>query len=142
MRSKIVAGLFVVAFSFCCAISAHAYYVVDTGEGTNLNGGYGWSLDNSNPQWLAGKFSLNQAYSINSVEGWIGIVTDAGTGRISIYGDAGQIPDAADLKFSQDFLVDLAQPSWQGISGLDWDLAAGSYWVAFEDPIGSSLSYR
>lgn len=143
MRNKMLVGLFIAVISLCMAASAHAFYVVDTGPG--FADGYGWSLDNSNPQWLAGKFSLNQAYTLTSVEGWIGVVTggydypNTGTARISIYGDGGQLPNVLDLIYSQEFYVGVTDQSWQGIFGLDWDLGPGSYWVAFENPLGSPL---
>lgn len=137
----LVLGILGLIFSF--SNQAQALSIVDTGPGPNM-GGYGWGLDTS--QWLGAKFSLSQSYSLTSIEGWIGLVTDSwsgyshsGTGRISIYGDAGQIPNSSDLKYSQYFYVGVAEPSWQGITGLDWYLAPGSYWVAFEARIDSSL---
>ncbi len=157
----LIAGIFM-----CITGQAMAYTVVDTGTPSNAGGG--WALGNipagysdgapydAYSQSLAAKFTLDQAATITSVFGWInngnsnnvsGIVPiDYAT--ISIYGDAApgalgtsaSVPDSGNIKFSRDLAVMNADPAWVGFSSLNLDLAAGSYWVAFEAPQFSSFA--
>ena len=77
----------------------------------------------------------DSAYSVSSVEGWIGVVPGgAGTMTATIYTEEGAgLPGAA--LYSQIFSADEAAvgySDWQGAYGLGWDLAIGTFWLAFD----------
>jgi len=108
------------------ASAAHAQTLVDTGPGSTLDGGYVLSPD----QGLAGKFTLADAATIGSIEGYIGGNTGSAL-HIAIYSD-GATPGS--VLFSDDFTSGNA--GWQGISGEHWNLDAGSYWAVFTSTSG------
>lgn len=124
---------------------AQATTIVDTGA-YNCVGGVGTSCggntlfnDGSNYQYLAAKFSLSDNAVLSDVEGWM--QADGWLGKtltIAIYGDGGQVPNAADQLYSQAFSIyapasqDGYGNAWQGLSGLGWLLSAGNYWISFE----------
>jgi hypothetical protein len=111
---------------------AKAVYVVDTGPGpgpdTALSG-----IALGSTEWLAGEIILDQPYTITGVEGWMIPADGAGTLPITIvmYTDGGEIPGTE--IFSANFSIDSSgSVGWYGVSGLVWDITAGSYWVSFE----------
>jgi hypothetical protein len=113
------------------ANGAHALFVVDTGPGQETGG-----LTLTKDQWLGAKFSLDQSYTITSIEGWmvnLSSLFDLPVFAV-IYGDSGEVPDTTDKRFEQEF--DLApnffEAGWNGVDGLSLDLEAGTFWVAFE----------
>lgn len=128
---------------------AQAVIIVDTGPGPvpGVPGGY-WI--NGSFQWLAAKFSLDQTYSLTDIYGWMGLYKNdngnplSGNATISIYGDAGQIPNATDIKYSRSFSVTDPTVDWRGISGLSWNLSSGNYWVGFgsrQDTLSAYMPY-
>jgi len=62
-----------------------------------------------------------------------------GTGTIALYSDGGETPGTE--MFSTKFSAPSTdrEPDWYGVSGLAWDLSAGTYWVAFEVRSGDTL---
>ena len=123
-----------------CAVScmllanaASAAIIVDTGEPPDVTGG--WTLAGSDfgPAWLAGEFTLGQAYTVTDVVGWMFEVI-AGDLTVAIYGDGGGVPDNSEL-YSQTFTADIpdgTDNAWVGAQGVSWDLGPGTYWAAFE----------
>ncbi len=132
-----------------CAVSvmfiggaANADLLVDTGQPSDVNSGA--TLGTSwIGQWLAGEFTLTEAYTITDVVGWMFELT-AGEMTLAIYGDDGDLPDTTSALFSTTFVADLpgenvpggTANAWVGGHGLDWDLGPGTYWAAFEVPTG------
>ncbi len=112
----------------------HADTIVDTGPGPGSLGGTVLATT----QWLAGRFTTAQAYSITSVEGWLGSSV-AGNIRITLYGGGGVIPDVTQVLYSGIFSASGLSPAWHGLHGLDWDISPGSYWASFEVPTGSTF---
>ena len=114
--------------TFALSGAAFADVIIDTGNPTVA--GMGYSLDNE--QWLGGEITLGQAYSLTDIETFL-FATGSGQVTLAIYGDGGDIPDTSSLFYSTTFSIAAGSPSgWYGSSGLDWDLDAGTYWVAFE----------
>jgi hypothetical protein len=110
---------------------AQAVLVVDTD--TPPNTPIGLVMDAT--QWVAGQFTLTDAYNINSVEGWFGSPNE-GTAHATIYGDnGGGLPFGAALH-TQQFVLDAPlgiTGAWDGAYGqVNWGLEAGTYWLAFE----------
>ena len=121
-------------FVVCCMVlpnPVHADMIIDTGEPPDVDGGT--VLDVS--QWLAGEFTLTEAYTITDVLGWMNYDTP-GDVTVVIYGDGGDVPDGSEL-YSYTSDLSLVLPSdrhnaWAGAQGVSWNLGPGTYWAAFE----------
>jgi len=115
------------------ATAANAVVIVDTGPGPGGDTG-GWTLGDT--QWLAGEFTTTEDYIITSIEGWINPLNSTGIVRVALYSDGGEIPG------TQLFSDTFSKPGtsgngWYGVSGLSWELLAGTYWVSFEGVTGT-----
>lgn len=92
----------------------------------------------------AGQFTLTQSYTITGVSGYMANYSGfGGTVDAVIYGTTLQdgsvpVPDINNKLWSGSFSADSISASWLGISALDWNLGAGTYWLAFE-PAGSTF---
>jgi hypothetical protein len=90
-------------------------------------------------QWLAGQFTISQAYDIYSMQGYIeshhASVGTTGQAEVIIFSDNGGLPGTP--LFGSFFQPQPALPQpeafwgWQGTSGYSGSLAAGTYWIAF-----------
>jgi len=107
-------------------LTANAVLIVDTGTSGVIDPNTNWSLDSG--QFLAGEFTIFDAATISSIEGWIGF-SNLGSLSTVIYGESAGLPGAE--LFSGAF-TSTGGESWQGLAGLSWDLLAGTYFVAFE----------
>jgi hypothetical protein len=102
--------------------------ILDTG--TNDNNGLYLLYDE---QWVAGKFTTNQAWNVGAMEGYIRTI-NAGNVDVVIYAynGTGTTPEGSPL-ISKTFT---SQPAgfkgWQGTTGFAGALAAGDYWIAFQ----------
>lgn len=128
------------------AAPAFSETLVDTGTGgTEFVGSpalFGYS-DPGYFQYWSGQFTLTDAYTIESVSGWMGGMAIGGI-DIKLYADGGEVPGAE--LFSQSFVAATYtfDPRWESFQGLNWNVNAGTYWVAFEpqplDMSGSGFS--
>ena len=96
-------------------------------------------------QWLAGKITLDRAYTITDIEGWISTseppLTEAKLTMV-VYGDAGG-PDKENELYFGVFDVPVQHPfmsDWRGVHGLSLVLETGSYWLALETRDGFGYS--
>lgn len=142
MRSRrrfawsLAGGVLAIAF----AGAAYADLIVDTGDAGQQS--FGWTLDAE--YWLAGEITLNAAYIITSIQGWMYEV-DSGPLTIALYDDGGMVPGTNEL-FSATFIADgpdlipgqAPTNTWIGTDGLGWQLDPGTYWVAFEVRAGDT----
>lgn len=112
---------------------AHASYLVDTGApavdaGTTIL------------NFRAGQFTVTETVTIGSVEHWAAMPGDADV-RMSIRGNStcttifgtnpcpsGNLDMSGDL-YSGAFTAKQGGPGWIGLTGLDWVLAPGTYWL-------------
>jgi hypothetical protein len=131
MKKKLLVGLAIAFLMFGMVGMAQAAVIVDTGSSSN---GTPWALDQS--QWLAGEFSISQAYTITALEGYLlGSNSPYFEGgpllTAAIYAE-GNTPGGTALFFNQ-FSVG-EQDDWYGVSNPNpsWVLQAGTYWAAFE----------
>ena len=117
------------------SLSAQAIPIVDTGPGdTNPTG---LALDSF--QFLAGRFTIAQAWEINSLEGWIAGSAVGRTATAAIYSDLGNLPSTE--LFSAAFTdATNSMANWTGAFGLSWLLPAGTYWATFEVRPGQTLT--
>lgn len=119
------------AMTLLLAATAPATLIVDTGNETGADGG--WYVTSS--QWIAGQFTLTHDYNITEVQGLIGY-TNGVSGDVnavlrkdSLY-QGSAVPGA--ILYSQEFTANKGLNTWQGPSGLNWAVTAGTYWLAFE----------
>lgn len=82
-------------------------------------------------QSVGAGFSLSGSYNITDIASyfWIG---NPGTLTLSLYSERSGLP--GDQLFSNEFSID-GRPSikgWFGLSGLNWFVASGNYWVTYE----------
>jgi hypothetical protein len=125
---------------------SQAATVVDTGPGpTDTTVPYYSLYAGQYPQFLAGQFSLSQAYTITEIDGWMYPWNATKTFTIAIYGDGGLVPNSIQY-FSQQATVGICPatgpcPSigWYGLSGLNLSLNQGTYWAAFEVRTGDDF---
>lgn len=101
---------------------SQASLIVDTGPGM----GSQYLLNYQ--QWLAAEFTIDQSYNITGVSGWIRTVVE-GDVTFSLYTDGGNLPGS--ILYSSTISLGLSDPQWETISGLNWEISAGSYWIAF-----------
>jgi hypothetical protein len=124
---------FAAALVFGCASAlAQSAVVVDTGTPPEQ---LGYSFDKY--QYFAGEFSLAQALTVDSIEGYFG--TRAGNVAISILSDGGNIPGST-VQFTTNLVTTDGDTAWNGVSGLGWSLAAGTYWVSFAPSFAAGSS--
>ncbi|MBN9695486.1 MAG: hypothetical protein J0L85_06775 [Zoogloea sp.] len=112
-------------------LPAMAAYIVDTGPGIR---GEPWSFEPA--QYFAGEFSLNAWQSIHAIEGYYSnIENTSGTVTIRLHRDGGNTP--GEILFSHAHALPAASSlDWYGLSGLDWLVGPGTYWVSFEPDSG------
>ena len=116
------------------ATAASAALIIDTGQPTWIAGPI---LDPST--WMAGEFTLGQAYTVTDVVGWM-YEDVAGNMTVAIYGDGGTVPDTSSELYSHTFHADLPNDfGWVGAEGVSWNLGPGTYWAAFEVRAGGTV---
>lgn len=124
----------ITAILLASVVPAYSATLIDTGtpQGGNYADFGGWS-------YFAGGFSLASSTNITSVFGYFSNQYGSdGSFSVQILADGGNIPGSAVL-FSQDVNIgNHAAANWYGVSGVNWTLGAGNYWVAFV-PVSSSL---
>lgn len=133
--------LSVLTFIFLSS-SANAISIVDTGVNPcndNYCGGATLSsVVNPDDMWAA-RFNLGTDAVITDINVWVGTFFNIDTSfTMALYGDNLTIPDTSNELFSQDVFItdtgveDNFNNQWQGLSGLDLALSAGSYWLSLE----------
>ncbi len=144
MKKSILSLVTLLTLTLILTVLAQASLLVDTGTPTTrgqialpfTSGKYG-------PQyWQAGRFTLNQASTITALQGFMWIYDGFG-GAVDavIYGettiDGVNVPDGVIHQTAQ-FSATNPVPSWQGASGLNWNIGAGTYWLAFQPVVGGN----
>ena len=135
---KILSFLIFAFLIFLIPYQAQAIVLVDTGAPPVSSGGDTLSQ----AQWLAGQFNVADFYSITDIQGWMGI-RSSGLVDVVIYNgsvpgafpDTKLIPNTGNESFRQSVFLagNNNLNDWHGISGLNWNLSPGDYWVAFEN---------
>jgi acetyltransferase-like isoleucine patch superfamily enzyme len=110
--------------------TAHADVIVDTGEpvGTALNAN----------EHRAGLITLTSPTVITGIEQFISVFQSANV-TFTLRSDSNGLP-GAELYSAVASLS--AGGGWLGISGLNWGVSAGTYWVTFEDREGQDRIAR
>jgi len=106
---------------------ASAKLIVDTGvpDGTG-------NLVVDASDWLAGEFNLSAAQStITDIKWYLDQATSGDQFSIALYGNtSNNKPDTTAELFRGNAVY--SDTGWNGLSGLNWTLSQGSYWVALE----------
>ena len=106
--------------------STQAGYIVDTGTPVIQ---HEWDFDSG--QYFAGEFSLAQATTITSIEGFLtNFASEPGNVVIAIHSSAGNTPGGI-VQSTTTTIGGSAPFAWYGASNLNWSLAAGDYWASF-----------
>ena len=112
--------------------AASAALIIDTGAPVAL--GSGWSLFGTGAsfQFLAAKFSLVSVTTITGIEGFIGSGA-GGTFHIGLADGADAPRNTVDAGgfYTKRATAGVSEGAWYGISGVNWSLAAGDWWVYF-----------
>jgi hypothetical protein len=89
-------------------------------------------------QYLAGEFTVADAFVLQTIEGYFDNRYSAfpGTVDIAIHDDGGDIPGAILFVATTPVVGAGAPLDWYGVSGLNWELAAGTYWASFKPSSG------
>jgi len=104
------------------APAVQATYVIDTGEGSGPAPSIHYN------QYFAGFFSVDDPWYINSIQGYMYENGSSGGVISAVLYDTGHTP-----LISWNFtLADNAPLDWYGVSGLNYYLAPGSYWVGLK----------
>lgn len=113
------------AAALAVASFASAATIIDTGPGQPEWGGFTASAY----QQLGAKVHFGGAATVTGVDGWL---AGESTVIISLYDNVGNAPGSQLFSGSTITHTPYPQPSdWYGITGLDWQVAAGDYWVVF-----------
>ena len=141
---KLLCTLALLGIALLTPPQAQAVFIVDTGTPTNP----GAQLTNSGStfQFLAGQFTTNQSYTINSLEGYMGSNDFLAAGVVDavLYLDnAGSVDPVGEL-LRQSFAIPAPDSTfdWRGAFGLSYDLGPGTYWLAFEPQAGTRTTMR
>lgn len=155
MKSIIkTSGIIALYFLFSFTPAAYGATLIDTGApiiDLSPGGPSTFGLRLFDQQYLAGKIVLTQSVSITGIEAFMGDGGIGGTATIALYPNSSldpqgfPIPDTNVEQFSQAISVMDLNPlstasyyGWQGASGLNWNLSAGSYWISFEVRAGQT----
>lgn len=115
----------------CLAVAfvgtAQATMIVDTGVDWPWTGGGGFDRYN----FYAGRFNTLEDYSINSIAAYFSSRIP-GKVDVSLHYGNGNVPGEV-IYTTTETLYEWDGPlKWNGPSGLDWKIAAGTYWVSFK----------
>lgn len=95
---------------------------------------------------MMARFTVLEHSQITDALGHLSSASAGGTFTVALYGDGAGAPGAelfAAAASAPDVTFDLvgnAIPDWRGVSGVDWKVGPGAYWVSFEVRPGDTFS--
>lgn len=141
---RLILTLAVCALALGAPKGAEAVFIFDTGTPT---GDTNYSVFNATSTtgffaFLAGKFTTGNDYTVNSLEGYFSTYSfdEAGPIDAVLYWDNAGSVDMVGEIFRQSFSVpQTTDPDevWAGVYGINYNLMAGTYWLAFEAQDGA-----
>jgi hypothetical protein len=129
-KAGVILGVVFITF-FIAIAPSFAATIVNTGNPTDPTH---WYFGAASNQWLAGEFTISQPYALTDIKTFCNWTSGSNIANIAIYSDGGDVPGS--LLFNQSFTVG-STSAWQGLSGLNWNLTEGTYWVGFENRAGN-----
>ena len=116
--------------------------LIDTGQGSSTQFPATSCFNNApNFQYIGMQIVLASAEDIGRVDAWM---TGFGSVNVKLYTNSGTNFPGTELE-SATFgpLANNNTPSWRIFSGLDWSVAAGTYWITFEvDPSAGNHAFQ
>jgi len=125
---KLLAGIFSLLLILTLGVSASAMTIMDTGPGPVATGGVAVAPT----EWVAAWFQVLEEATVTDIYGWFYPIVPLESFVISLYSSTGdnQIDDQL---FTGNFTMQPGSATdWYGLTGLDWTLNPGYYWVSFE----------
>ncbi|MDH5513169.1 MAG: hypothetical protein OEY27_08160, partial [Gammaproteobacteria bacterium] len=147
--SRLFASCLFAAYWFFTCGAVYSASIVDTGPGSGPDpySGNVWVFPADGI--LAGQFSILEGTRITSAEGWFG-VSDTGLDFDILIYDQSTSGLPGSVLFSGSAFAPPQSPTgdemfvfdWFGLSGLNWELPAGTYWIAYQvsDPLNPDLA--
>ncbi len=154
MRKTFLTALTALALVVLLAGGAAATMIVNTGIPVSPSGDvqYPWPdgvFVLAADIWHAGRFTTTETYNITSVKGWMGYGNAQGMVNAVIRSDRPfreGVTVPGDILYSGSFYAPGGYSQsgffWQGVSGVNWSLPAGTYWAAFEVPYNGDFTYQ
>lgn len=129
MKRKKLISLLALTLVTTAASQAYAGTLgTDTPSGST---DFAFALDSSD--WLAGQISFSQASQIQSIHAFVNDMGGSGNFTIALYSDsASHLPGNLLNSWSASFTSPPNTSGWNGVSGLNYNVGAGKYWVALE----------
>jgi len=120
---------------------ANANSIIDTGPGDGGNSGFTLNWQNR----LAANFAIDSETTLTSISGWIHWTNDRSysTLNFSIYSNLNSLPGVE--LYTGSVLIPITtiqatnQVNWNTLSGINWTLDAGQYWVGFSTPDSGTM---
>jgi hypothetical protein len=148
MKSKI-SKLAVAALFSLAAVSANAAVIIDTGARTDSSASIASQYDEMMGIFyqssLGYRVSFTDSYNITDISSYFNSGDSIGV-LMSLYSDNSGTPNTQ--LYSQSFsFSDPYTDTWAGLSGINWNVTAGNYWLTYEtfygqaDLYGSSTSF-
>lgn len=122
---------------FVALASTANAWTIDTGPGPNYGGGL--SLGDDRPalpyfNQIAGQIEFSEPTSISAVQGWMNWNYPGSIIFSLLDNTVDNLPGGTLFSTTAATVpTDLNQPAWRGVSGLDWAVSAGKYWLVFAD---------
>lgn len=138
MRYRALTQALVATGLVLALLPAQAALIVDTGAPSAPGFGSALSGDNGGlqyHQYLAGQFSITQAYTLQEVSTHLqfnSIFITGGSFSFKLYADTTGLPGAMLFESASLSVPTGAAGAWYSASGLSWTVGPGSYWLAIE----------
>ena len=137
MIRKQLSVLLGLAFAVAAASPAYANLNIDTGAPTSSD--MALALDGAD--WLAGQISFSQAANLQSIYAYVNDQNAGGSFTVALYDNsAKQLPGNLLNSWKANFSTTSGVSAWNGVSGLNYAVSAGTYWVALEVQGNDSFS--
>jgi hypothetical protein len=144
MKSSFAISSLALCAVLLCGAPAQAGVIIDTGAPSGA--GLSNTVDAFN--WLAERFTIGGSVRVSGIDVFLDSTDPTDVGKsftLGVYANnAANLPafnfNAPDNGSLFHAGVTFGGSGWSGVSGLDWALAAGSYWFAIEDSDGGPQS--
>jgi len=123
---KIISLAGIALLAMTLAQQAKAGMIVDTGAPDNT----GFLVSLASGSWMAAEFTTTQSWQVDSFKAYITGANNGDTFHVSIYDNNKNLPDFNSQLLTQQ--TAFIRDGWNGLTGLNYTLGAGTYWVAFE----------
>jgi hypothetical protein len=117
--------------------TAQAATLINTGE-PNLSLA---SLSIDSVDWAADAVNFSTAVSIDSIKTYLVDDTPGETYTIALYKNLAGLPDTDSDALYTGQATFSGSNGWQGLTGLNWQLDAGSYWIGIESRATDTMTY-